>query len=119
MTRLACLLSVVAVLGTSCGGDTASETTAAATPTTQAAASASSACDSASETAASVGDMQDTVDDLYPAIQACDTVEEWAAASKKHLAALDGADPEVFLTNVCLYSAPPAIAQTRLCQSVG
>jgi hypothetical protein len=63
--------------------------------------------------------MQDTIEDLYPAIRACKTVDEWTAASTANPDALDGADPVVFLTNACLYATASDIAVTDLCNSLG
>lgn len=78
-----------------------------------------SACDQAFAEAASVSEMQDTVEDLYPAIRVCTTIGEWTAASDAHPDALDGADPVVFLTNACLYASVSDVKQTELCRSLG
>lgn len=58
--------------------------------------------------------MQDTVEDLYPAIRACGSVQEWNDASEAHPDALDGADSETFLRNVCQAAE---VADEELCQS--
>ena len=78
-----------------------------------------SACESAFAAAATIGDMEDTVEDLDPAIRVCKSVDEWIAASEAHPGAIDFADPVVYLTNRCLYSSEPDSAQTVLCQSLG
>jgi hypothetical protein len=89
----------------------------AADPAPAAQAAAPSECMRAFEQAASVGEMQDTVSDLYPAALACGTLAEWAAASEAHPAALDGADPETFAGNMCL-SAPPEVRAGALCAPI-
>ena len=58
-------------------------------------------CNAAFAEAAAVDEMQDTVEDLVPAIEACTSIEDWAAASDLNPAALEGTDPETFLTNMC------------------
>lgn len=67
------------------------------------AAKAGTACLDAFERAAQVGDMQDTVEDLDPAVRACKSLQEWKAADQAHPGALDGTDPETFLRNRCRY----------------
>ena len=78
-----------------------------------------SACESAFAAAATIGDMEDTVEDLDPAIRVCESVDEWSTASEAHPGALDGVDPVVYLTNRCLYASDSDIKQTVLCQSLG
>lgn len=103
--------ALLALTVASCSGDdTSSDTSSQATE---------SACEQAFSQAASVSDMQDTIGDLYPAIRACKTVNEWTAASNVHPDALDGADPVVFLTNACMYATASDIADTGLCESLG
>lgn len=115
----------LAVTGCSSGGSgsdtttTSNSNTTASSSSDTSAASAESACNQAFSQAASISDMQDTVEDLYPAIRACKTVDEWSAASAAHPDALDGADPIVFLTNACRYADVSDIEQTVLCQSLG
>jgi hypothetical protein len=77
----------------------------------------SAECMNAMRTAASVSDMQDTVSDLYPALEACGTVEAFTAASEEHPDALDGVDPETFARNACR-SAPQAARDAPLCISL-
>lgn len=75
-----------------------------------------SACEQAMADAAAVDEMQDTVPDLYPAVEACGTVDEWTDAAEAHPDALDGADPETFLGNVCQNSE---LSDAELCAEVG
>lgn len=81
-----------------------------ATPTeTEHQAAYSEECGRAMEAAASVGDMEDTVEDTDPAIIACASVDEFSAASADYPAALDGTDVTTWLTNRCQF------AGTRTC----
>jgi hypothetical protein len=79
----------------------------------------STVCGSAFAAAAAIGDMEDTVEDLDPAILVCRSVDEWIAASEANPGALDGVDPVVHLTNRCLYATNPDISWTVLCESLG
>ena len=81
------------------------------------AAPTQSACESAVAAAASIGDMEDTVEDLDPAIRACKSVDEWIAANDAYPDALDGVDPVVYLTNRCLYGE--GLESTDLCKEAG
>jgi heat shock protein HslJ len=63
-------------------------------------------CAEAFAAAAAVGDMEDTVEDLDPALLACNSIEEWIAASKSNPGAID-TDPVEFLLNRCLYAEVP------------
>ncbi len=72
------------------------------------------ACDDAFRKAASISDMQDTVEDLDPALRACSSIEEWVVAAKRHPRALDGVDPETWLRNRCEFGGP----DTPLCRQV-
>lgn len=71
------------------------------------------ACEEAFAEAAAVDEMQDSNEDLFPAVRACANVEEWTAASAQHPDALDGADPEFYLTNLC--ANYPEISSEPLC----
>ena len=73
-------------------------------PTTEPPATALTNCERAFEEAAAISDLQDTVEDLDPALEACTTIEEWKAASRKFPDALDGVDSLVFLENRCRYT---------------
>lgn len=76
----------------------------------------STACDNAFAHAAAVGEMQDAVEDLYPAVRACTSMDEWVAASEANPGAIsDGVDPLVFLGNVC-GSLTAGLENTDLCQ---
>jgi hypothetical protein len=105
------LIVVANLLGNGDETDAPSAATPAATPPAQ------TECMRAFEQAASVGEMQDTVSDLYPAALACGTLAEWTAASEAHPAALDGVSPEVFAGNMCL-SAPPEVRAGALCAPI-
>lgn len=74
-------------------------------------------CDDAFDQAASVDKMQDTVEDLYPAARACESLEDWIAASERHPDAIEDADPEVFARNVCMYGED--VTDSLLCQELG
>lgn len=76
-----------------------------------------SACDTAFAEAASVSDMEDQLSDLWPAFTACGTLEEFIAASENHPDALDGADPEIYATNQCLYE--PVVEDSPICAEIG
>ncbi len=65
--------------------------------------------------AAAVSDNEDTNEDLDPAIKACSTLAEFAAASLKHPKALDGVDPAEYLGNRC---DNQELASTALCKSL-
>lgn len=73
----------------------------------------SEACQRAFAAAAAVDEMQDTVTDLDPAVQACVSLDEWAAGSASNPTALDGADPWEFLGNRC--NSGEGLAETTLC----
>lgn len=73
----------------------------------------STACELAFADAAAVGDMEDTVEDLDPAVRACTSLEEWGAANAANPAALDGVDPFEFLGNRC--DVGDGLSATNLC----
>ena len=68
------------------------------------------ACEEAFKAASEVSDMEDTVEDLDPAVRACETVDEWVMASEKYPGALDGADPVLYLSNRCLSGSFSGVA---------
>jgi hypothetical protein len=103
--------ALLALTLASCSSDNTGGDTSSGTAT-------ESACEGAFAAAAAIGDMEDTVEDLDPAVRACETIDEWTAASEAHPGALDGADPVVYLTNRCLYGND-SVKQTLLCQSLG
>jgi hypothetical protein len=59
--------------------------------------------------AAAIGDMEDSVEDLAPAIVACEDLDELRNATDDHPTALDGVDLETFVTNRCMYSDDDAV----------
>jgi hypothetical protein len=81
-------------------------------------AEAASACEQAFAVAAEVDDMQDTVADIYPALSACETLDEFEAADETHPSALDGADPETYARNACASASDAAVKQAPLCAEV-
>ncbi len=66
-------------------------------------------CESAMKAAHDVDDMRDTVTDIDPAIAACSTLAEFAAASERFPDALDGADPATYVSNRCADTATGAL----------
>jgi hypothetical protein len=79
--------------------------------------SEASACEDAFAEAAQVDEMQDAHSDLWPAFEACGSVEEFAAASDAHPDALDGVDPQTYAENQC--ASEPEVEGTPVCESVG
>lgn len=73
-------------------------------------------CERAVKAASEISDMQDAIEDLDPAIQSCETLGEFLAATAKYPAALDGADGEMFARNRCTYN--PSLANTALCKEI-
>ena len=59
------------------------------------------ACESAMSAAADVSDLEDTVEDLDPAVRACATFAEFEAAADRFPDALDGAPADLFVANRC------------------
>lgn len=116
MRTIAAIATLAFVL-VGCGSDQpADEGTEAGSTQTEAAYSEE--CGSAMEEAASVGDMEDTVEDTDPAIIACATVEAFAAASADHPDALDGTDVMTWLTNRCEFSEDPDVQASDICAEV-
>ena len=73
-------------------------------------------CDAAFEAAANVDPMQDSVEDLYPAVEACATTAEWEAGFEKHGGAGFVGDALGVLANVC--RGAPELSDAALCQEV-
>ena len=73
-------------------------------------------CEKAMKVAAEVSDMQDTVEDIDPAIQACESLDEFKSASSKFPEALDGTDAELVVSNRCRYN--PSLQDTAICISI-
>lgn len=118
-------LLIVVVLLTACtgvavedGGDTTTTTTTVPAPSEPEPATVEEAseCEQAFAAAAAVDEMQDLVEDLFPAVRACTSLDEWSAASVQHPDALDGTDPELYLTNLCRFS--PEVTDEPLCSEV-
>lgn len=105
----------LALVGNLLGDGDETDDSSAATPATV--PPAQTECMNAFEQAASVGEMQDTVSDLYPAALACETLAEWTAASDAYPTVLDGVPPETFAGNMCL-SAPPEVRAGALCAPI-
>lgn len=77
----------------------------------------SDACGAAVAEAAAVGDMEDTVEDLDPAMVACGSVEELQAAADDNPGALD-VDAATWASNRCLYSEDEAVTNSAICDAV-
>jgi hypothetical protein len=69
-------------------------------------------CEEAWREAASIGDMRDTAEDLYPAVVACRSLDEWNAAAAKYPVISPGVDEVLYLSNLCHYGPKSA----NLCQ---
>jgi hypothetical protein len=119
--------TMAALLLTACGGaSTTAEEPEASTEDVEVteeaeepeAAAYSEECGQAVADAAAVGDMEDTVEDLDPAIITCDGLEQLRAATDDHPGALDGVDLETFVANRCLYSEDEAVAGSSTCDEV-
>lgn len=78
--------------------------------------SVSSECENAVKGAAEISDMKNTVEDLDPAIQKCQALEDFTAAANKYPQALDGVDAKTFATNRCTYN--PALQNTSICKEL-
>ncbi len=74
-------------------------------------------CGRAVEEAATVGDMEDTVEALDSALVACD-LEELRAAVAEFPDALDGTDLEIFVRDRCLASEDEAVTGSLICDQV-
>lgn len=107
-------MATVALVG--CGAGPDLEPVPDVTSTTEAAYGAE--CGQAVEEAAAVGDMEDTVSDLDPAIAACTDLEELSAAAADFPDALDGVDVEGFVSNRCLYSEDDEVLSSAICDAV-
>lgn len=131
--RAIAAIAVTALVVVGCGtDDTAGETGAPEIASTMTETEASPAaeseqvqqatyseeCGSAMEEAASVGDMEDTVEDTDPAIVACATVDEFSAASADYPAALDGTVVTTWLTNRCQYAENPDVQSSEICAEI-
>jgi hypothetical protein len=74
-----------------------------------------SACGQAFARVAQVGEMQDTVEDLYGPAKECTDLDDWSAGAAANPGAIDsGVDPVVFAYNMCT-SAPDDVAASTVC----
>ena len=74
----------------------------------------SACCDKAFAAVAAVGDFRDIGEDLHTAVVACQSIDEWVAASERNPGAIaDFVDPQVFFGNSCVFGDD--MATTRLC----
>jgi len=72
-------------------------------------------CNAAMAEAAAVDDMRDTVEDVDPAILACSTIDDFAAAIANNPGAVE-VDARTWLGNRCADTAAPVITQSALCR---
>lgn len=115
----ACSSPAAPTISTITSAPTTSTTTSTApTTTTTLGVLVSGECDAAFAAAAAVGEMEDTVADLYPAVLACHSLSQWTAASDAHPDALDGTDPAIFLGNLCAYAEDAEVREAPLCDEV-
>lgn len=120
------LLGVLALVLAGCGGGEAEGPVAsqassvpavAGMPASPSAGPARSQCEDAVAVAAEVGGTGDQPDDLWPAFDACGSVDELASADQVHPEALDGADPATYVSTQC--ETEPAVEGSVLCESLG
>lgn len=84
-------------------------------PTPQADVPASAACLAAFEEAHNVDPMRDTWSDLYPALNACGSLEAWAYASAQYPDAVpNNAGAEYNVVSLCLHDGVNPTAN-RMC----
>ena len=74
------------------------------------------ACLDAFEAADAVGEFEDSVEDIYPAVEACLTFVDWSAAFESVGGAGFFDDPLLILANACSYGE--GLSGTPLCQEV-
>lgn len=103
--KLLLVLSILVITILACGGSG-----------TDSSEPALSNCEKAMKAAAEVSDIQDTVEDIDPAIRACESMDEFKAASFKFPKALDGVDEQIFVTNRCMYN--PSLNDTAICKAI-
>lgn len=125
MKHLVAALVIVTLVA--CGGSDdpgASETEAFSFQATERAEVAADAvtyseeCGNAVRQAAEVGDMQDTVEDLDPAIISCESVAEFQAAADDHPTALEGTDAATWASNRCQSAEDQAVKDSDICAEV-
>ena len=118
--RLAAVL-VICLLAAGCASAGQASPSSNATPTNAPSANDPTAsdsvvapCDAAFAQAAAVDAMHDTIEDLYPAVEACTTLDAWVAASDANPGAVsEGVDPLIVLGNICGNNTD--LAATDLC----
>lgn len=109
---------IVAAIG--CSEQTDGESTDNATidtAVTVAEFSISQECDEAFAKAAAVSPQRDTHGDLFSAYSACESIEEWKAASAKHPDAIDGVDPVRYAMTVCAGNQE-RLGETVICRAL-
>ncbi|HEX2140934.1 MAG TPA: hypothetical protein VHK28_01495 [Candidatus Limnocylindria bacterium] len=74
------------------------------------------ACESAMQLAADIDAAQEAHTDLDPAIQQCESIDEFEAAARRFPAALDGIPAREFLLNRC--GAEPRVDLELVCAEV-
>lgn len=76
----------------------------------------SARCNAAFASAAAKGDMEDSVTDLYPAAEACLSIQEWTQANEANPGAIDkGVNSATFARNMCLSQE---VADAPLCRTL-
>ncbi|MBW3663522.1 MAG: hypothetical protein KY469_10520 [Actinobacteria bacterium] len=119
-----CLLTIVLTLTLAGCGDTSDDLTVIESPTVPEktdvpiAPAYTAECGDAFADAAAVDAMQDTNEDLYPAVIACQDLAAFADAAEDHPGALDGVDPETWLDNICQSADDPDVTGSALCSEV-
>ena len=73
-------------------------------------------CQSEVYVASKVSSLEDDVEDLDGAFEACASLEEFERAAGDFPDALDGASPAQFVANRC--AVEPALAETSLCEDL-
>lgn len=77
----------------------------------------SDACGAAVAQAAAVGEMEEAVENLDPAMTACASIDELQAAADDHPGALD-VDAATWAANRCLSSDDGAVLDSAICAEV-
>ena len=117
-------LSVVALLGllvSACAATALDPTTPPSSQGGEASVPADgSACDEAFAAIVAIGATQDTIEDLYPTVRACESVVEWVGGVAANPGAIETryGDVRVFLGNLCGSLTAAGLAGTELCRQV-
>jgi len=116
------LLVIALVLGAcrggapSTAGDAPSPTESATIAQTGPLIAKDALCNVAFAKASSVDPMLDTVEDLYPAVKACKSLDAWVDAARANPGAISPyVEPLVVLSNVCA-SKEAGLSATDLCK---